>query len=375
MNFFKYQNIPMRSANIEVPLISDPRTNVFESLYSQSNDELWIDSWLQQNSVYKQIPKVKFNKGTSRLCIRDAQKSLRQCLILLEKLTKSQQELHDNVATMSSMEWKQKTIEIGTTKDQFTRLMSKFESGDAISALKRSLDKRKKKRLRERKRKLFYKQELHDKYENRKKLHKSIDEWLRNMKEEADKAKMEEDMQKDADCVLAEVTKKKQDARKQLSLVSSLMKLRTVRDQIAKQRGEKVPLEDRQAFNVVTEKLVRMWESCLKTYTTEEQGLRLMIEKTASEDSKMAHIAKERKLLEEWHTIFFGPRQVISQDNHTYWALTAAERDMETFVAIRKSWDTFLVPPSNEMGSKIPVGWVLPDLTTSENWTKYLTTS
>lgn len=83
------------------------------------------------------------------------------------------------------------------------------------------------------------------------------------------------------------------------------------------------------------EKLLRMWESSMKTYTTEEQGLRLMIEKTASEDSKTARIAKERKLLEEWYTIFFGPRQVISQDNQSYWALTAAERDMETFIAIR----------------------------------------
>lgn len=59
-------------------------------------------------------------------------------------------------------------------------------------------------------------------------------------------------MKKDADCVLAEVTKKKSDARKQLSLVSSLTKLRSVRDQIATQRGERVSLEDRQAFNVTT---------------------------------------------------------------------------------------------------------------------------
>lgn len=78
-----------------------------------------------------------------------------------------------------------------------------------------------------------------------------------------------------------------------------------------------------------------MWESSLKVYTKEDQGLKLMLEKTASEDSKTAQIAKERKLLDEWHTIFFGPRQVISQENSMYWALTAAERDVETFIAIR----------------------------------------
>lgn len=38
----------------------------------------------------------------------------------------------------------------------------------------------------------------------------------------------------------------------------------------------------------------------------------------------------------------------------------------------RKSWDTFLVSPNNEMGSKIPIGWVLPDIHSSEQWAKYL---
>ncbi|XP_018565312.1 programmed cell death protein 7-like [Anoplophora glabripennis] len=372
MNFLKYKNFSVRSPNTEVPLGTDPRTNVFETLYSQSNDELWIDSWLQQNCVYRPIPKVKINKGNN-LSINDAQKSLKECLGLLDKLAETQQNLQDNVASMSTTEWKQKTVEIGVIKDQFTRLMSKFENNEAIFALKRAVDKRKKKRLREKKKKGFWKQKLSEKYENRSKLHKSIDEWLRGMKEEVEKAKMEEDMQKDADCVLAEVTKKKSDARKQLSLVSSLTKLRSVRDQIAGQRGERVSLEDRQAFNVITEKLIRMWESSMKTYTIEEHGLRLMIEKTASEDSKTARLAKERKLLGEWYRIFFGLRQVIPQENQSYWALTAAERDTETFIAIRKSWDTFLVSPSNEMGSKIPFGWALPDAAASENWTKYLT--
>lgn len=189
MNFFKYQNLPQRSPNIEVPLITDPRTNVFETLYSQSNDELWVDSWLQQNCIYRPIPKVKFNKGNI-LRINDAQKSLKECLSLLDKLTESQQNLQENVASMSTSEWKQRTIEIGMLKDQFTRLMSKFENGEAIFALKRAVDKRKKKRLREKKKNEFWKQKLNEKYENRSKLHKSIDEWLRGMKEEAEKAKM-----------------------------------------------------------------------------------------------------------------------------------------------------------------------------------------
>ncbi|KAJ8981768.1 hypothetical protein NQ317_002362 [Molorchus minor] len=327
MNFFKYQNLNFsnRAINIEVPHITDPRSNVLQTLYSQSNDEIWIESWLQQNSVYKAIPKVKISKG-STIGISEAQSSLRQCLLLLDSLTNIQQDLQNNFGKMSSTEWKQKTVEIGKLKDHFTRLMSKFEDGEAIFALKRAIDKRKHKRLNSRKRKTFQQQQIKEEYENRKKLHKDIDQWLLKMKQQVEDAKREEEMQKDADCVLSEVTKKKSDARKQISLLSSLAKLRSVRDQMATQRGEKVSLEDRKAFNITTEKLMKIWGSSLKIYSIEEQGLRLMLEKTANEDSKTAIIAKERKLLEEWHNIFFGPKQYVTPENTAYWALTAAER-------------------------------------------------
>lgn len=91
---------------------------------------------------------------------------------------------------------------------------------------------------------------------------------------------MEEAMQKDADSVLSEVTKKKSDARKQLSLIGALVKLRTVRDNVANHRGEKPSLEDKRAFSVTTEKLVKMWENSLQIYLKEEQGLRLMLGKS-----------------------------------------------------------------------------------------------
>lgn len=62
MNFVQYQNFINRSAS-EVPFVTDPRTNILQTLYSQSNDELWIDSWLQQNCIYRPIPKVRVIKG------------------------------------------------------------------------------------------------------------------------------------------------------------------------------------------------------------------------------------------------------------------------------------------------------------------------
>lgn len=74
-----------------------------------------------------------------------------------------------------------------------------------------------------------------------------------------------------------------------------------------------------------------MWEDALKVYTDEEQVLRATIEKaTASEiDSKTL---EKRKIISEWESIIFGPRVV---PNEMYWALTCAEKDLGTFIALR----------------------------------------
>lgn len=74
MNFTQYQNFVNRSVN-EVPFVIDPRTNILQSLYNQSNDELWIESWLQQNCIYRAIPKVRIKKGNSLYSV------LYECLI------------------------------------------------------------------------------------------------------------------------------------------------------------------------------------------------------------------------------------------------------------------------------------------------------
>lgn len=95
-------------------------------------------------------------------------------------------------------------------------------------------------------------------------------------------------------------------------------------------------------------------------------------EKNQTEDSKQAKLAKERRLVDEWKTVLFGQSHAIPSNHPTYWALTAAERELETFIAIRKSWDTFLTSPHSENGSKIPIGWILPNQHTRDAWEQYL---
>lgn len=88
------------------------------------------------------------------------------------------------MATMSSAEWKQKTIEIGLIKDEFTKIMCKFDNADVLKHLKVSIRNRKKKRLNDRKRRDQKSLAKQEEGEHRKKMHKEIDQWLNSKKEE-----------------------------------------------------------------------------------------------------------------------------------------------------------------------------------------------
>lgn len=377
---------------------SDSTAN--SSLQSKSDDELWVEAWLSKigkihinldgSGEFKSADSSKRSviKGITK--ISDAKSSLAKWFLILEKIQSTQEDLKSNVSTMTTSEWKKKTVEIGMLKDELTALMSQFENVEALKLLQRKINNRRKKRVNQKKRKKHLHEMKKFEFEERKKNDKIIDQWLENMKESVEKVKMvsnydcyccrsvsicflfnfqEERMKKDADCVLAEVTKKKSEARKQLSLISSLVKLRTVREKHAQQRGEKTSSANYSIFVDTTEKLTKIWTNSLQVYMKEEQGLRLMLEQNAVEDSNAAKLLKEKKIAQEWEDILFGPKRIPSS---AYWGLTRAERDLETFVAIRKSWDTFLAQLYDESASKIPIGWILPNSQPNENWAKFI---
>ncbi|XP_044262039.1 U11/U12 small nuclear ribonucleoprotein 59 kDa protein-like [Tribolium madens] len=356
-----------------------PRLNYLDPRLSNTNfqplpvkidkekDQQIIDTWLAERGKFQINPYYAIRRPRCEITLNGAKQALRNCLAIVEKLNKTQEELRNKVETMSSNEWKQKTLDIGSLKDEFDKSILLFEDNTILKSLKSLVVKRAKKRLNQKKQKKFRQEQHKIKKEKQIEIDKNIDRWLESKKEEVERAKMEEKMKKDADCVLYEVTKKKSEARKQLSLISALVKLRTVRDAMATQRGEKLSLEDRKAFGHVTEKLIRMWENSYQNYCKEEQCLKVMLEHNATMDSKAAINAKQARIVDDWESLLFGPKDA-PVNNPTFWALTSADRDMETFIAIRKSWDTFL----RASGSAIPLGWVIPPETPNESWAPFL---
>ncbi|KAF5300135.1 hypothetical protein FQR65_LT09226 [Abscondita terminalis] len=377
-NCMYYNPIPLNTPTTNhspFPLydVSVPNINTIES---KSDEELWIETWLSKigkiqinlNSTIELKPIAPIK--TNSVQIHTVKDSLKNCIEVLNNLKTLQEYLKENAATMSTTDWKKKTMEIGIIKEQFSKHILQFENSDTVNKIQRVIEHRRKKRRCQKKRKKLHSDLLSKIRNDNQRAHKDIDQWLENMKEEVERAKQEENLKKDADCVLAEVTKKKSDARKSLTLISSLIKLRQVREHAATQRGEKSSLEDHNAFAKVTEHLTQIWNDALRVYSKEEQGLRMMLEQNAVEDTISARIAKEKRIIQQWENVFFGPRWI---PNHIYWNLTAAEKDTETFIAIRKSWDTFLT--SNSDGSRIPIGWVVPNSHPNEDWSSVTLTT
>lgn len=180
---------------------TDFKLGVESDINLKSDDELWIEAWLSKIGKIqinldstieikptKPLQKQKSNKQVIQ--IHQAKHYLKNCINVIQQLEETQNILRTNVTTMSSSEWKKKTIEIGLLKDELNALMSHVDNAAAVTTLKRSLQNRKKKRLQCKNRKVERREQLALMHENRKKLHESIDQWLFNMQDAVERVKM-----------------------------------------------------------------------------------------------------------------------------------------------------------------------------------------
>lgn len=296
----------------------------------------------------------------------DARCMLKLCLTKLEELDSLQVDLKINYHDLSPSCWRQKWDHVKKVQAEISICLDKLHDPATLDALRMTLQKRKKKRLRERRQRALHKEALRESHIRRQHLHQNIDTWLKNMQEVVEEAKRDESLKHEADQVLSEVTRKKSEAQRQINMLAALQKLRRVRAQMATNRGEHVDAESGLRFVRVTEHLVKLWEDQLKGYEVEEQGLRVMLDEAVVERTK-SEISQDKQILTEWETLLFGKREAYSN------FYKAAEQDMDAFVAIRHSWDKFVASQGIVMSSSIPVGWVLPSNPSSEKWESLLT--
>lgn len=154
----------------------------------KTEDDLWVDAWLI--NIGKTLSGAPQKNSPKRIPLHVAKHHLRNSLLILSKLQTKSDELQKNLHSFSASEWERRINEVEGLKNEYTALMSNIDSPETLQLLRKSVLKRRKKRERMKRQKEERRRLAAQQREEREKLHKSIDEWLLNMKEAVERTKM-----------------------------------------------------------------------------------------------------------------------------------------------------------------------------------------
>ncbi|KAK2588455.1 hypothetical protein KPH14_004444 [Odynerus spinipes] len=324
------------------------------SIEKRQEEEEQIESFLknvEENS--DTVSKKGFKKASK---IGEAKNSLITLFKLNEKIESICAELRCNI-NMPEIEWQEKMETCAKLKSQILEIVEKLKDTTYFNQLKKDIEKRKKKRLREKVKKQNWKVEKSLAMEKRARLHAEADSWLRRKQAVIEKEKQEENLRKDADMILSDVRNKRNDTKKYLVILQELKNLRNVKTNIAKARGETLSTAANDVFYNIIDKLSEQWSSLDREYSIEEQGLKLML-KTDNEK----RIEKQKKnIFDEWQNVLFG-KKVLTLDQ--------SQPDIANLVSIRTAWDKYINFDAD--ASPIPIGWIIPKKPQSAAWQKCL---
>lgn len=330
----------------------DKETISATMIEEHQNEEKNVEAFLLMVQEANEFTEMKPAHRSSKIGI--AKDSLSSALELNKELESICIELEKN-KNLSEEIWKKNVAACNKLKAEVSELLKPFQDPQFLHELKKDVEKRKKKRLRDKVKKEKWRNEKQMREERCTRLHAEIDSWIRKEQAVIEKEKQDENLHREADMILSDVRGKRNDTRKYLGLLKELKHLRNVKANIAKARGEHLSLAADEAFNSIIDKLTEQWLDLDREYSMEEQGLKLML-KTDNEN----RIEKQKKnAFDDWENLLFG-RKILDQ----------LSPDMNRFVAIRCAWDKYI--SSDYDATPIPIGWVLPDEPSSAAWQKCL---
>lgn len=210
---------------------------------TRQKDEMAIKQFLQK--AESAVPKSK-QKDSFKIA------SAKSALISVAKLNKQLEavcaELKSNV-NLPEAQWQEKVGACNAAKHEICEILKTVKDVNFLNKIKSDLEKRKKKRTRERLRRKEWKREKLMKDERRARLHAEADAWIRKEQAVIKREKQEENLRMDADMVLSDVRSKRNDARKYLGILQELQNLRKIKANIARARGEKLSSAAEETFN------------------------------------------------------------------------------------------------------------------------------
>eukprot|EP00276_Gloeochaete_wittrockiana_P007016 CAMPEP_0184643764 /NCGR_PEP_ID=MMETSP0308-20130426/592_1 /TAXON_ID=38269 /ORGANISM="Gloeochaete witrockiana, Strain SAG 46.84" /LENGTH=339 /DNA_ID=CAMNT_0027071921 /DNA_START=201 /DNA_END=1220 /DNA_ORIENTATION=+ len=295
----------------------------------------------------------KPNKAWSRSLVKHNIENIEGNLAALHGVVSSLRAMLSSSDESALENAKTEIIQAGDLQKQTEELLNALDNEEVIAHFRRKVYKiHKHKVWRNRKRKT---QELHTLQVQAliDKKHKECDEWLARMKAAQIAKAKEERLKKEEDARALERANSRQ-AEKQLAMVARrLQELRQIRKEKQKRLGYMFPEDDDLFFQKVLSELERNEREKTKAEEQAKKEAALRIEKETKEE-------RERALL----------RADEPQDEF-YQFFTRSSRDIHELIAVRRTWDQFLVPPGTG-GTRIPLEFVSPPPNPSTLWAPYL---
>ncbi|KAK0088224.1 hypothetical protein PV325_012758 [Microctonus aethiopoides] len=339
---------PNIQTNIEPPIIV--------ALNQRKKDTKFFENFINEHTNAVNVK--------SKTIIKSKRLGISQTRTLLASIKKHNVDLKDLTSVLeveknnlSEFEWQEKVEKCNIIKAEIIKLLTVLQESEKICKFSKLIEKRRKKRQREKKSRAKWKAIKIANDERRCRLHAEADTWIREKQAVIEREKQEENLRKDADMVLSDIRSKRSDAKKCLALLNELQNLRKVKANNARARGEKLSAAADESFENIIAGLTAEWTKLNREYSIEEQGLKLMLK---TDNEKI--IEKQKKnSFDEWEIAIFGRRLP---------PVDSARKDFNNLVIARFAWDKYI--NYHGYGSRIPIGWVMPESPSSAAWQKLL---
>ncbi|GIY68380.1 uncharacterized protein CDAR_586181 [Caerostris darwini] len=268
-------------------IITDIQTSTTSTNDAPSVKEKSLNEFLQKFHSKK---KDKLNAVTT---VQQFRSKIKTCFSMYKMLQSRRERLH-SLLYSDQEEWEMEFKEAKELQKKLSEMCASMPN--SVNAVQKRLKATK--RNRDLKKKLRKADLCHKtlKEQKREKLHQDIDKWLDNLKEKNEKLKRETEMKKEADSILSEVRKKIFEAKKALEKIKLFEKLRSARQNNAKQKGLVVVSKHNTHFEDKMTFLHKTMQIQLSNYEQEERALQVMLE-TEQEDRREEEVSWRRKKL------------------------------------------------------------------------------
>lgn len=226
-------------------------------LNKRQENQLMIENFIAGVEESSKVDAKKPSVEEKTLRISEARDAVINAFRKILELEKLREKLNSD-CNSSDVDWQKKYRDCTAIRDDLVEMMKKFGDDEGVvETLKKQVNRRRKKRLREAGKRAAWKVKKSLNAERRAQLHAEADAWIREKQDIIEREKQVESLRKDADIVLSDVRAKRSDARKFLGLLQELQNLRRIKVSIARARGENLPLAADQAFDNIIGKYRR----------------------------------------------------------------------------------------------------------------------